>query len=72
MDHAGNLILVLRFYGNTIPVIAHGNDGVLEIGAAGASQHARKLGMDFLIGKPHAPADMLQCRAGIVADLVLR
>ena len=71
MNHTGHLTFVFRLYRYAVAVIAHGNDGVLQIGAQGAVYHGIQLGMNSVVGDSHAAPDMFQGRACIVGNLLL-
>ena len=59
VDHTRDIAFVLRFHGNAVAVVAHGNDSVLEICAVTAVHHVCELAVDFFVGKIDASADVL-------------
>ena len=59
MDHAGNLIFVFGFYGDTITVVTHSDDGILKIIPAGTVYHGSELAVNLLTGKGNAASDVL-------------
>ncbi len=71
MDHTRNLTLVFALYGNTIPVVSHGNDRILKVGPVFAVHHFVKLRMDAVGGKFHAPADGFKLGTRIVCNIPL-
>ena len=71
MDHARHLVFVFRFNGNAVPVIPHGDYGILQVAAAGAVDHGYKLGMDLIPGDLDGTAHMLKPRAGVVGYFFL-
>ena len=72
MDHAGHLVFVFRLDGDTVAAVAHGDNGVLQVGAGAAVYHAGQLVVDPLAGVLDGTADLAQGGAGVVADLILR
>ena len=70
VDHAVYLSLVLCFDRDAVAVVAHGDYGVLKVGAAGSTEHIGELAVDPVVGLNHGSADGLQSGAGVVCDLV--
>ena len=50
MHHTAHLALIFGFYGDTVAVITHGNDCILQKGTVSAVYHGSQLAMDFFIG----------------------
>ena len=48
MHHAGHLAFIFGFYRNTIAVVPHGNDCILQVASVRTVYHGSKLGMDFI------------------------
>ena len=73
MYHTGNLIFILGFYRqavassdlslifcldrNTVAVVTHRNNVVLQVGSVGAVHHAVQLGVNLILHPFHAAAD---------------
>ena len=70
MDHTRNGTLVLCLDGDTVTIVSHGDDGILQIGAICAGQHGIQLRMDLLAGLDHGAADAFQLRACVVRDFL--
>ena len=70
MDHAVYLTSVFGFDRNTVAVAAHRDDRILQIAAEGSVDQTVQRCVDFVVDPGYAPADMFECRACIVADLV--
>ena len=71
MDEPLHLPSVFRFYGNAVAVAAHGYDRILQIGPERTVYQGGQGRVYFVIDAPDAAADMLQCTAGVIADLIL-
>ena len=71
MDQPLYLASVFRFYRKTVTVPAHGNNGILKIGAPGAVYQPVKGGVHPVVNRVHIPPDPLQLTAGVVCDLFL-
>ena len=71
MDHTRNLSFVFSFDLNTVAAISHGDHRVLKVISGTAIYQGSKLGMDAVVCKLHAAANMHQPAACIVADLIL-
>ena len=71
MDHAWYLSFMLRLDRKAVTVIAHGDDGILQISAAGTAYHIVQLAMDSVVCQHDIAPDGFQSRAGIVADFFL-
>ena len=50
MHHTAHLALIFGFYGDTVAVITHGNDCILQKGTVSAVYHGSQLAMDFFVG----------------------
>ena len=70
MDQSLHLRAVFGFYRNTVPVAPHGDDRVLQISPQGTVYKTVQCSVDPVIDTAHAPPDMFQRAAGIVADLI--
>lgn len=47
MHHTAHLALIFGFYRDTVAVITHGNDCILQKGTVNAVYHGSQLAMDF-------------------------
>ena len=72
MYHAGNISFMFRFDRDTITIVTHCDHSVLKIGAVRAIDHVCKLAVYFFIGEMDAAPDMLECRARVIRDFLLR
>ena len=57
MHHTAYLALIFGLYGDTVAVITHGNDCILQKGTVSAVYHGSQLAMDFFIGGQLGAAD---------------
>ena len=71
MDHARHLASVLGLHRDAVPVPPHGDEGVLQIAAQRAVHKGGQGGVYLITGQTDLAADVLQPRAGLVADLLL-
>ena len=71
MDQALHLSAVLCLHGQAVPIAAHGDDRILEIGAQRSVYKACQCRVYLVVDPIYVPADSLQRRAGVVADLIL-
>ena len=72
MYNTRNLALIFGAYRNTIAVITHRNDGILQIRAVRTVYHGIQLAADFVVGLSNTSADMAQCCTGIVGNFFFR
>src|SRR5699024_6670259 len=72
MDHTGNLPFVFRLDGDAVASVAHGDHGILQIGAGASADQAGELGVNAVVGDLHVPAHAAQSGTGVVADLIFR
>ena len=70
MNHTLYLTTVFCFYRKTVAAISHGDYRILQISPGRAIHHGIQLCMDFVIHLADGAADTLQCRTGIVTDLI--
>ena len=72
MHHAAYLALIFGFYGDTVAVITHGNDCILQKSTVSAVYHGSQLAVDFFIGGQLGAADTFQTGTGIICHLLFR
>ena len=63
---------MLCFDRDTIAVVTHCDDGILQIGAAASVDHVCQLVVNLFICQVDASSDMLERGAGIISDFLLR
>ena len=66
MDNTGNTVFIFHFYGNTVTVIPHCDNGILQIVFQRSVNHGIQLGADSFIGLADASPDMPQCGTGVI------
>ncbi len=71
VDDARHLALVLRLDGQAVPVAAHGDDVVLQVGRQRDIDHLLELLVDLVAGEADLPAHFAQSRARVIGDLLL-
>ena len=59
MHHTAHLALIFGFYGDTVAVITHGNDCILQKGTVSAVYHRGQLAVDFFVGGQLGTTDTL-------------
>ena len=72
VDHAGDLVFIFCFDGDTVPAAAHGDDGILKIIARASVYDGIQLCVDPVIGIPDGSADMGKTGTCVIAHLILR
>ena len=72
MNHARYIALMLCLDWNTIAVVTHCDDGILQIRAAASVDHVCQLVVNLFVCQVDASSDMLERGAGIISDFFLR
>ena len=71
MDQARDLGFVFSLDGDAVPVSAHGDDAVLQIGGIGGIDHFCQLLVHLVAGLLHLAPDLAQGGRSVIRDLFL-